>query len=72
MTNIIQIKCKECQEAGKAIKFPYLLIWITMEQYSLVDDPVFTIKKALTMGKYRIFTAKQAGASRSLPPEEIF
>ena len=68
MTDIIQISCKECQEAGKAIKFPYLLICISMEKYSLVGDPKFTIRKVPTMEKYRIFIAEEACASRSLPP----
>jgi hypothetical protein len=72
MVDIIWTNCKECQEAGKAIKFPYLLIWIEMEQYSPVSDPMFTIKKVPAMEKYRIFAAEQEGASKSLPPQEMF
>jgi hypothetical protein len=72
MADIIQTNCKECQEAGKAIKFPSLLIWIEMEKYSPFGEPVFTIRKVPTMEKYRIFAAEQEGASRSLPPQEMF
>jgi hypothetical protein len=39
-----------------------------MEQYSPVGDPAFTIKKVLSMEKYRVFAAEEAGASISLPP----
>jgi len=57
---------KECQDSGKAIKFPSLLIWITMEQYGLVEEPTFTNKKVLTMEKYIVFSSNQTGTSSSL------
>jgi hypothetical protein len=60
LVDIIQTNCKECQEYGKAIKFPSLLIWIEMEQYSPVGEPAFTIKKVPMMEKYRIFSTEQA------------
>jgi hypothetical protein len=43
-----------------------------MEQYSLVGEPAFIIKKVPTMEKYRFFVAEWASASRLLPPQEMF
>jgi hypothetical protein len=72
LADIIWTNCKECQEFGKAIKFPSLLIWIAMEQYNPVGEPAFTIKKFPTMEKYRIFSTEQAGTSGSMTPQEMF
>jgi hypothetical protein len=72
LADMIKTNCKEVQDAGKAIKFPSLLIWIEMEQYGPVGEATFTYKKTPTMEKYIVFSSNQTGTSNSLPPQEIF
>jgi len=71
LIDIIHTNCREFQELGRAIKFPFMLIWIEMEQYSPVSDPTFTINKVPLMEKYRVFAVEEASSSNSLPPKDI-
>jgi hypothetical protein len=68
LADTIRINCKECQDSSKAIKFPSLLIWLEMEKYSLVEEPIITAKKVPTMEKYRVFSSNQTCTPSSLPP----
>jgi hypothetical protein len=45
LVDIIWTNCKECQESGKAIKFPSLLIWLEMEQFGPIGETTFTVNK---------------------------
>jgi hypothetical protein len=68
----IKSNCREFQENGQAIKFPSLLIWISMGQFIPVGEPTFTIKQIPTMENYRVFSLGEVGSSDSLPVDEMF
>jgi hypothetical protein len=62
---LIKRNYKDFQEYGRDIKFPTLLICLSMSQFGLVGEPSFTLKKTMTMNNYTTFALMEASSSEA-------
>jgi hypothetical protein len=63
LASIIKRNCREFQEQGWEIRFPSLLIWSFVSQFSPFGEVAFITKRKPSMENYHILTPREMGSS---------
>jgi len=70
--DLIKNNYQDFHNSGKVIRFPSLLIWVTMKANPPIGEAEFTKKYPTIMNNFKIFSSIWSRESQSLGPNKIF